>query len=169
MKKEYIECGKICSPHGVRGVVKVESWCDSPRVLATRRRVFIAEGDGSYKELAVKSASVSGQSVLMGIEGCDTREAAQGLKNITLYLKREDIPLPKGAVLICDLIGLDVIDADTGEKYGTVADIDDGVASRIYTVKTDKGDVLLPDVPEFIIERDPDRGVFVRPIPGFFY
>ncbi|MBQ8302660.1 MAG: 16S rRNA processing protein RimM [Clostridia bacterium] len=168
MRKEYIECGRACSPHGVRGAVKVESWCDSPRVLATRQRVYIAEKDGSYKELAVKSASVSGHLVLMSFLGIETREGAQMLKNTTLYLKREDIPIPEGAVLIADLIGLSVIDADTGKLYGTVADIDDGVASRIYTVKTERGDVLLPDVPEFIIERDPDRGVFVRPIPGFF-
>ena len=34
MKKEYLECGKVCSAHGVRGVLKIEVWCDSPKVLA---------------------------------------------------------------------------------------------------------------------------------------
>ena len=57
MKKEYLECGKVCSAHGVRGGVKVESWCDSPSVLAKQKRIFLAEKDGSYREAQVLSAS----------------------------------------------------------------------------------------------------------------
>ena len=47
MKKEYLECGKVCSAHGVRGAIKVEHWCDAPRVLASQKRVFFAEKDGN--------------------------------------------------------------------------------------------------------------------------
>ena len=39
MKKEYLECGKIINTHGVAGGVKLESWCDSPDVLADLERV----------------------------------------------------------------------------------------------------------------------------------
>ena len=34
MKKRYLETGKIVNTHGVTGEVKVQSWCDSPEVLA---------------------------------------------------------------------------------------------------------------------------------------
>ena len=87
MKKEFLECGKICSAHGVRGAVKVEPWCDSPKVLASQKRVFICEGS-SYRELAVKSASVSTKFVLMTLSGIETRECAQGYKNTVLYLTK---------------------------------------------------------------------------------
>ena len=33
-RTEYLECGKIINTHGVKGVVKAESFCDSPKVLA---------------------------------------------------------------------------------------------------------------------------------------
>jgi len=168
MKKQYIECGRACSPHGVRGLIKVEPWCDSPKVLADAKRVFLAEKDGSYKELTVTQASVGGRFVLMGFSGIDSREAAQAYKNVTLYLKREDIPMKKGAVLLSDLIGLNVINVDTGRVYGTVEDITDAVRGRLYAVKTDDVTVLIPDVPEFIIRLDADEGVFIRPIEGFF-
>ncbi len=168
MKKEYLECGKVCTAHGVRGELKIEPWCDSPSVLAAQKRVFILERDGSYKELAVTKASVFTKFVIMKLAGIDTREAAQAEKNRILYLAREDIPVPKGSYLIADLIGLPVIHADTGRTLGTLTDIDDGVRHKLYTVKTEKGDVLLPGIPEFIKEIAPERGIFVRPIPGFF-
>lgn len=168
MKKQYIECGRACSPHGIRGLIKVESWCDSPTVLASRKRVFLAEKDGSYTEMAITQASVSGKFVLMGLSGINSREEAQAYKNRTLYLKREDIPLKKGAVLLADLMGLNVVNIDTGRVYGTVEDITDAVRGRLYSVRTDDGIVLLPDVPEFIVRVDPDEGVFIRPIEGFF-
>lgn len=168
MKKEYLECGKVCSAHGVRGAVKVEHWCDAPSVLSSQKRVFFAEKDGSYKEVSVKGASVSGKFVLMTLDGIDSREAAQAEKNRILYLHRSDIPLKRGAVLIADMIGLPVIDIDTGRVYGELSEVNDGVQAKLYTVRCEEGDVILPAIPEFIKEIDAERGVFVRPIPGFF-
>ena len=168
MKKEYIECGKVCSAHGVHGALNVEHWCDSPEVLASQKRVFLAEGDGRYKEMRVVRASSGPRFVLMTLDGIDSREAAQAEKNRILYLHRDDIPLADGAVLISDMIGLPVVDIDPGRVYGTLVDVDDGVSSKIYTVRCDAGDVLIPAVPEFIKEIDAERGVFVRLIPGFF-
>ena len=168
MKREYIECGKVCSAHGVRGVMKIDPWCDTPRVLAEQKRVFILNADGSYAERGVISASVSGRFVLMDIEGVDSREDAQAEKNRILYLHRDDIPLKRGAVLIADMIGLPVIDVDTGRVYGALAEVSDGVRNKLYTVSTDNGDVIIPGVSEFIKEIDTERGVFIRTIPGFF-
>ena len=38
----------------------------------------------------------------------------------------------------------------------------------LYTIKTEKGDVLFPAIPEFVKEVDIDKGVFICPISGFF-
>ena len=167
MKKEYLEGGKFCSAHGVRGVIKAEPWCDSPSVLTKIKRIYLKEGE-SYTELSVLGASVCAQFVLLTLEGIDSRESAQAMKNTVFYLKREDVPVPKGRVLIADMIGLDVIDADTGRVYGILTDVTDGVRNQLYTIKTESGEVLFPAVAEFLKEIDIERGVFIRPIPGFF-
>ena len=168
MKKTYIECGKICSAHGVRGLVKVDPWCDSPEVLCAAKRVFFKSHTDTFEERAVISASVMTGLVLMNIEGIDIREDAFAVKNVTLYLHRDDIPVKPGDMLLQDMIGLEVIDMHTGRVYGTLKDITDGAAGRIYTVETPTGDVLLPAVKEFVKEIDENRGIFVTPIPGFF-
>ena len=166
MKKEYIECGKISSAHGVKGLVKVESWCDSPKVLASRERVYILKG-GEYCECKVETASVYEYGAIMNI-GIPSREEAQAMKGTVLYLKRSDIPLAPGAVLIADMIDLPVIDVDTGHVYGTLSEVTEAARGKLYSVKTEKGEVLIPDHPEFVKKIDTDAGIFIKPIPGFF-
>ena len=166
MKKEFLECGKILTAHGVKGAVKVEHFCDSARVLARAKRVFFCE-KGEYRECPVISGSVMGAHVLLTLSGIDTREAAIALRGVTLYFHRSDVPVAKGAVLIADMIGLPVIHEGTGETLGEISDVSDIAGRRIYTVKTDAGEVLLPDVPEFIKEIS-EMGMKVLPIPGFF-
>lgn len=169
MKKEFLECGLIRAPHGVRGILSVESWCDSPRVLAKQTRVYILDKDGTYRSMNILSSSVNGDRVLLTLDGIDSREVAQGYKNTVLYLKREDIPVPQGAMLIADMIGLPVRDFDTGRVYGEISDVTDGVRYKLYTVKCPDGkEVILPGVDEFIKEISEEGGLVVKPIPGFF-
>ena len=166
MKKMYLECGRVCNAHGVRGVLKVEHWCDNSSVLAKQKRVFIVL-EGEYREVKVLNASAAGQFVLMSLDGVLSREDAIALKGTVLYLKREDIPVAKGAMLVADMIGLEVRDANTGRIYGVVEDVEDVPRGKLFYIKTDTGTVLLPDVPEFIKTIGED-GMLVTPIPGFF-
>ena len=168
MKKIYLECGKVCGAHGVRGVLKVEPWCDSPKVLAMQKRVFLATGDGEFKEARVLAASASAGSVLMSIEGVEGRDAAIAMKGTILYLHRDDVPVAKGEMLLSDMIGLDVVDANTGERYGVITDITEVPRGLLYTVETAKGVVYYPSAPALLKGVDPERGLLVTPIPGFF-
>ena len=43
-KKKYLECAIIINTHGVNGNVKLESLCDTPKVLAGLKRVFLPDG-----------------------------------------------------------------------------------------------------------------------------
>ena len=108
MKKEFLECGKILTAHGVRGAVKVEHFCDSATVLSRAKRVFFCE-NGEFRERAVESGAVMGAHVLLTLSGIDSREAAIALRGVTLYFHRSDVPVSRGAVLLADMIGLPVI------------------------------------------------------------
>ncbi len=164
--KEYIECGRITTTHGVRGGVKVEPWCDSPAVLASFDRVYIHDVRG-YVPHAVLSSFVKGNNVVLTIENIPDMETATSLKGEILYAHRDQIPVDDGAMLLCDMVGLPVTDATTGVTYGKLVRIDESPASDLYVVKTEMGEVLLPAVPAFIKEVNPE-GIMITPIPGFF-
>lgn len=168
MKKTYLEGGRICTSHGVRGLVKAEHLCDSPSVLLSVKRIYFKERDGSFTERKITSCSAIGQFILMGIEGISSREEAIAYRGRLFYLNREDIPLSEGAMFIADMIGLPVYHAESGESLGEICDVSDVAGRRIYTVKYDGREVLIPDVPQFIKEISEERGMAVLPIPGLF-
>lgn len=168
MKKTYLEGGRICTSHGVKGMLKVEHFCDSAKVLASAKKIYLKDRNGSFTEKKITSSSVMGQFVLMGIEGISSREEAIAYRGKTVYLHRDDIPVTDGGMLIADMIGLSVVHAESGEALGEISDISDVAGRRIYTVKYHGREILIPDVPEFIKEIDEEKGMAVLPIPGLF-
>ena len=168
MKKTYLEGGRICTSHGVRGLVKAEHMCDSAEVLLNVKNIYFLERDGSYTKRRLNSCAPMGQFLLMGIEGIDSREEAIAYRGRIFYLHREDIPLSDGAMFIADMIGLPVYHAESGESLGALSDVSEIGGRRIYTVKYNGQQVMIPDVPQFIKEIDEERGMAVLPIPGLF-
>ena len=165
MKEAYLECGRIINTHGFRGTVKLESRCDSPYILAQLDEIRLFEG-GVYVPHRVLRASVFRQFVLMDLEGVESEEAANALRNRVVYAAREDIPLEEGDHFIVDLIGLPVKDADSGALLGTLTDVNTAGARDLYIVRTETGEHMVPNVPEFVIRVDEDDAVYIRPIPG---
>ena len=165
MNKDYIECGKIVNTHGCKGGVKAESWCNDEQELAALTRVFLESGD-SFKEYKVNKASIFKQFVIFDLKGIDDMDQAMLLKGKTLYAARNDFELDDGEYFLVDMIGLNVIDADSGIVYGKLKDIINRGASDIYVITTANGERMMPAVEEFVISVDIDKGVFVRPIEG---
>ena len=164
-KKKYLECAVIINTHGVRGDVKLESLCDTPKVLADLKRVYLCE-NGTYREVKVLHTSIFKSFVLAALEGVDDMDKAMALKGKTLYASREDFDLAEGDYFIVDLIGLDVIDNISGKIYGRVTDVINRGASDIYVVKTESGERMMPAVEEFVKRVDLEKGIFVETIPG---
>ncbi len=167
MRKPYLECGKIINIHGFRGAVKLESYCDSPNILAGLPALYFSDGHGGFFSRKVKTASVFRQFVIAELEGIADEDSANRLRGVTTYAKREDLPLPSGSFFIAELIGTPVVNAGTGEKIGVLTDVTTGVGSDLYTVKLESGkEVLIPAVPAFVVEVNPDEAVKIHTIPG---
>lgn len=166
-QEKYLECGKIINTHGVRGALKIESWCDSPEVLCRLKTLYYKRKD-ELMPLEVTSASIHKGCVLAYIYGIDSIEEAQLLKNRVVYCDREDLPLDDDRVFIADIIGLDVFDERSGERLGVLEELIESPASDLFSVRTPDGrEVLVPAVDEFIGHID-ESGVYLRPIPGMF-
>ena len=164
-ERRYIECGKIINTHGCHGGVKIESWCNTPYDLAALVRVFVLEND-SYRKIKVKKSSVFKQFVIADLDGINDMDSAMAMKNTVIYAAREDFALEDGEYFIADMIGVDVIDSESGKICGKVTDIINRGASDIYVVDTPNGERMIPAVDEFIIKADIHEGVFVKLIPG---
>ncbi len=161
----YLPAGRVINTHGFRGTVKLESWCDSPEILADLKRIYVL-ADGDYRAMCVRHASVFKQFVLMDLEGVESEEAANRLRGTEVFAARKDLPLADGDYFILDLLGLPVRHADSGEVLGELKDINTSSARDLYVIKTPTGEYMIPAVPEFITRIDPDDAIYIRPIPG---
>jgi 16S rRNA processing protein RimM len=165
--EKYLECGRIINTHGIKGEVKIDSWCDSPEILAELDRVYFKE-NAAFVEKRVIRAYVHKRFVIAAIEGISDIDTAESMKDTVIYASRDDVPLDEGDYFIADLIGLPVIDADSGKLYGKISEVFNNGATDIYTVNTESGERMIPAVDEFIVSVDFDEGVLVRPIEGMF-
>ena len=167
MKKDFLVCGKIQNIHGVRGMLRVGHLCDSAEVFCSLGEVY-SEKNGEYREYKVLNAQEHGAVILLQLEGINSIEDAQLLKGKMIYARREALPIEEGAYFIADLIGLQVIDANTGRVYGKLTDVVNRGASDVYEIETKNGTAYMPVVDEFVKEVDLEKGIFVTPIEGMF-
>lgn len=167
MKKQYLESGKIVGTHGIKGEVRIEPWCDSPQFLAAFDKLYLDDRGETFIE--VKSRPHK-NITLCKIKGVDNIDDAQRLRGRIVYIDRSDVKLDEGVNFVQDLIGLAVIDADSGENYGKITDVLRTGANDVYEVTSPDGQkFLVPVIDEVIPLRNIDEGfVLLRPMKGLF-
>lgn len=159
MKQQFLEAGQIVNTHGIRGEVKIVSWCDTPEILASIPTLYI---DGAPRR--VEQARPHKGGVIAVLEGVSDVNEAMTLKNKIVSARREDIP--SSGPFLADLIGLKVLDSASGTELGVLADVLQPASQRIYVVRG-KREILIPAVDEFIEEINVDGGYLrVRLIEG---
>lgn len=166
MKKQFLEAGKIVTTHGIRGEVKIMPYTDTPELLAEFDRLFIGK---DKNELVIEHSRVFKNMVIAKIEGIDTPEAAEKLRNKLLYMHRDDLELDEDTYFIQDLIGIEVRDADSGFVYGRISDVMQTGANDVYVITGGDREYLVPAIPDVVISTDIDAELMtIRPLDGLF-
>lgn len=164
--QQYLEIGKIVSVFGIRGEVKVQPWCDSPAFLCEFDTLYYKSGT----PVNIEKSRVAKNIVVMKIEGIDTVEQAQAIRNRVLYMDRNDVELEEGSYFIQDLIGLTVSDEDTKEIYGKIVDVTETGANDVYHIKRNDGKMFyIPAIPQVVSKVDIETGeMLIKPLEGLF-
>ena len=165
MKKEYLEAGKIVTTHGIRREVKIMPYTDTPELLCEFERLFMEK---SHNEVYIEKSRVFKNMVIAKIEGIDTVEDAEKLRNRILYMHRDDLELDENTYFIEDLIGMEVKDADTDFVYGRISDVLQTGANDVYVIKGER-EYLIPAIPDVVISTDIDNNIMlIRQLEGLF-
>lgn len=167
MKKQFLECGKIVTTHGIRGDVRVQAWCDSPEDLLELKTLYLQKGQ---RAMEVERARLHKSLVLVKFAGIDTPEQADTLRGQILWISRDDLKLEDGECFVQDLIGCRVVDADTGADYGSIYDVRATGANDVYYLRDAAGvERLVPAIADVVLSKDVDAGVVtIRPLEGLF-
>ena len=102
--------GALAGSFGVRGEVRLKSFCAEPEAIADYGPLWTEAGDRSFT-VSITQAIKTGFAAR--VSGIETKEQADTLKGVRLYADRDALPvLPDDEYYHADLIGLEV--RDTG-------------------------------------------------------
>lgn len=161
----FLVIGQVTKPHGVRGEMRVMPLTDRPERFSWLKEVFLGEDGG--RRAKVTAARVHQGFILLKIEGYETRDDAETLRGTKLTIPEDQaIPLDEGEYYLRDLLGMKVV-TDEGRQLGVLEDVIETGANNVFVVRGPDGEVLLPDIPDVVVEIDFEEELMtVRPLPG---
>lgn len=117
MATDRICVGAISGAFGIKGEVRLKSFCAEPEAIAAYAPLWTEDGSRSFAVTITRSIPGGLAARLSGVA---TKEAADALRGTSLFADRSKLPsLPDDEFYHADLIGLDVLDTG-GAKIGTV-------------------------------------------------
>lgn len=164
---EYIKIGQIVNIHGVKGDVKIYPLTDDLNRFKGLKEVYLLKKEG-YELVRILSHKMLADMVVLHIEGVDTPEMAQKLRNTYLCVDRaHTIKLPKNTWLICDLIGITVKTEEDDAVLGKITDILQLGSNDVYVVKSENGgeDILIPALRTVVKKVDIPEGLMIVKLP----
>ncbi|KYO66789.1 ribosome maturation factor RimM [Thermovenabulum gondwanense] len=166
--KQYITVGRIISPWGVRGQVKVEPLTDDIERFKNLKEVFY-EQENCLEKLVIKEVIFLKKAfVVLKFEGVDDAKEAEKFRNKYIMVHRKDaVKLPEGRYFICDIIGLKVYTVDD-EYLGEIINVIQTGANDVYVIKNKENkEILIPAIKEVVKNIDIEKGImFIFPMEG---
>lgn len=168
MPEDRVVVGSIAGAFGVRGEVRLKSYCSDPEAIAEYTPLYTKDGR-SFPVVVLTGITNNGLTAHM--DGIVTKEDADALKGTELFASRDVMPdLPDDEFYYTDLIGLSVFDTG-GNDLGTVKTVvNHGATDLLEVTKMGYRDtVLLPftkaavptvDIAAGRIVADPPEGLF---------
>jgi 16S rRNA processing protein RimM len=155
---------RIGAAHGVRGAVKLWTFTEDP--LAVKRYGPLSTKDGA-RRFEVTSAREAKGHLVATLEGVTTREEAERLNGVELFVAREKLPATdENEYYHADLIGLAAV-TTTDTPLGHVIAIHNFGAGNIIEIAPPRGaTMLLPFSNAVVPTVDLAAGRVVIELPG---
>ena len=141
---ERIRVARIGAAHGVRGEVKLWSFTQEPTAIADYGPLQSEDGKWQFEIETMRAAK---DHFVARIAGIDSREAAEALRNIDLFIARDKLPAidEPDTYYFADLVGMAALTPD-GAPLGNVTAVHNFGAGDLIEVASSAGGepLLLP-------------------------
>jgi len=140
MPPSQICVARIGAAHGVRGAVKLWTFTEDPLAVTRYGQLMTKDGARQFEVTHVREAKGHLVATLKGIA---TREEAERLNGVELYVAREKLPATsEDEYYHTDLVGLAAVNA-AGEPLGRVIAIHNFGAGDIIEIAPPNGATML--------------------------
>jgi len=116
---DWVVVGKLVSPFGVKGWLKLYSHTQPIENIASYEPLWVKQG-GSWQPISLEHVQRHGKGLVAKIKGCDNRDQTPAYIGCDLAIKREQLPaLDDGDYYWSQLEGLRVLTVE-GDFLGNV-------------------------------------------------
>ena len=155
---EWLEVGKITSPQGLKGELRVYPDSDFPeRFTQAGIRWLQHPTTAAIKEMQLQGGRyIAGKNLyVIKLEGVGSREAAEEFRDYKLLVNKSDRPkLKQDEYHVSDLVGLEVFHQETQENIGVVIDL--------YSAGNDLLEIRLHKQPNIEVKPETDLSQISR-------
>ena len=148
-----IPVAKFGKTHGLKGEIKVISYCDPLENILTFSNFFLED----KSPLKIRFVSTS-KSFIAKIESIDSIEDAKAFVNKEIFVPIEEIRQDDDAIYWNDLIGCDVIDQNS-KLLGKIYKLENHGASDLIFIQTNQEDIIIPLEDQFLGKFDIEANV----------
>ena len=136
MSDRLLLVARVAGAFGIKGDVRITTFTEDP--LALGRYRDLRREDGS-PGLVLSAVRVTKGGVIARAAGVDTRDQAEVLRGLTLFVARESLPVPdEDEFYLADLIGLSV-ETPEGEVLGRIKAVNDFGAGDLLEIQPPAG------------------------------
>jgi 16S rRNA processing protein RimM len=155
---------RIGAAHGVRGEVRLWPFTEDPMAAVDYGPLSTKDGTRQFE---VARARMAKDHLVAALKGVTTREEAERLNGVELYIARDRLPATgAGEYYHADLIGLRAVDAQ-GDAVGKVVAIHNFGAGDIVEIAPAQGPTLLLPFSDAVVPTvDVAAGYLVIAPPG---
>ncbi len=148
--------GRLAKPHGVKGDIRVDYYADSADLLD--KPLMLRAGRFAPRPIRVRDWHLWKDQLILGIEGCNDRSAAEQLRGQELLIDASFLPeADEDEPYLRDLIGLSVRLED-GTLVGELESVDFPAGQEMWSIRAPESEggyeILFPAVPEFVLDID---------------
>ena len=152
-KEDVYKIGRLGKVHGIKG--EISFLLDDDVFDRVDADYLVLDVDGILVPFFIEEYRFKTDSnVLMKFDGIDTQERARELTGCDVYFPRALAESDEDNLSWAEMIGYSLVDAQSGQKIGTIAAVDDSTINILFELEDGR---LIPASEELITNIDTQK------------
>ena len=150
--QEKLVIGRVSSPHGIKGWLKILSYTDPVENIFSYKSIFLKKRN-DYLPFEIEDYSVSGKIIRMKLKGVDDRNHSEDIAECEILINRDDLPeISSDSYYWADLIGFQ-IKREGGEDLGILDSfLETGSNDVMVVIGINKNRNLIPFINRDVVK-----------------
>jgi 16S rRNA processing protein RimM len=158
MNDDLVLIAHVRKPRGLKGDIFIKTYTSDDKRFLKLKKVLVRLANGEISERKIESSKILPNGVTIKIEGVDDCDAAELLRNAELLIpESERHKLPDGRAYYDQIIGMNVVDDETGLAIGTVRNILDMPAGDVFVLDLNGVEHLVTNAGEEVCAIDVEK------------